>query len=148
MPEESKTEKDNQTGQQIKMLRMICTMTFLGSAAGAFSYGFIGADPQWFLDNARQGMNQDMLDLLKVVISPGRSFLLIMALLYAASFLGALLMWKLNKKGFHVYTLSQSLLLIAPLAFLKGVPTAWLNVIVTLLFIFTYSRFIRLMNRT
>ncbi len=46
-------------------------------------------------------------------LSISRVSYLLFALLFAGSFIGVCYMWKLQKKGFHIYTISQILILIA-----------------------------------
>ena len=146
MPDELTPSVKENLEPQIRLLRILCILTFVGSGGGLFSYGFIGINPEWFYDSASKGMNQEMLDLLKLIISPGRTFLLVMAALHAFSFIGALLMWRLRKLGFHLYSFSQILILITPLLFIRGFPTAGINVILTLLFIVAYARFLKMMH--
>ncbi len=146
MPEELTPSANENLEPQIRLLKVLCILTFVGSGGGLFSYGFIGINPEWFYESASKGMNQEMLDLLKLITSPGRTFLLVMAALHAFSFVGALLMWKLKKLGFHSYAFAQILVLITPLLFIRGFPTAGINVILTLLFILAYARFLKIMR--
>lgn len=66
-------------------------------------------------------------------------FYAVMALLWALSFAGCLLMWKLRRSGFHCYTLAQLLLLAVPILFIgKGYSNLLGDIMFAALFIFCY----------
>lgn len=54
-----------------------------------------------------------MIDMITATFSVGRSYYFVEMLLFIASFVGVVMMWKLQKKGFHIYTIAQILMLIA-----------------------------------
>ena len=71
----------------------------------------------------------------------GRGYYFIEMVLYIASFVGVLMMWKLQKRGFHVYTIAQILMLITTSVFVTakiggGFPFG--SVLGTALFVFMY----------
>ena len=67
-----------------------------------------------------------------------RPFYAIMSLLWALSFTGCLLMWKLRRSGFHCYTLAQLLLLALPMLFLGKGHLGLGDIMFTALFVFCY----------
>lgn len=69
-----------------------------------------------------------------------RIYYFLSALLYVFSFIGALDMWKLQKKGFHIYTIAQILILIITAIFVVNVTGAsiWGDVIYTAIFVIFY----------
>ena len=55
----------------------------------------------------------DIESAMQVQFAVSRMSYLVQALLYVGSFIGVLYMWRLQKKGFHIYAISQILILIA-----------------------------------
>ena len=55
----------------------------------------------------------DIESAMQVQLAVSRMSYLVQALLYVGSFIGVLYMWRLQKKGFHIYAISQILILIA-----------------------------------
>ena len=70
---------------------------------------------------------------------------LLQALLYIGSFIGVLYMWRLQKKGFHIYAISQILLLIVTAALVTSVTGAPIigSVILTAIWIGIYFIYYR-----
>lgn len=70
---------------------------------------------------------------------------LLQALMYIGSFIGVLYMWRLQKKGFHIYAISQLLLLIVTAVFVTSVTGAsiWGSVILTAIWIGIYFIYYR-----
>lgn len=55
----------------------------------------------------------DIESAMQAQFAVSRMSYLVQALLYVGSFIGVLYMWRLQKKGFHIYAISQILILIA-----------------------------------
>ena len=70
---------------------------------------------------------------------------LLQALLYIGSFIGVLFMWRLQKKGFHIYAISQILLLIVTAVFVTSVTgvSIWGSVFLTAIWIGIYFIYYR-----
>ncbi len=132
--------------QRIRILKFLCILTFIGSGLGSFAYGTIGAFYNFFLTLEPKTWDTEQQDLIKLLLSGGRFFLLTSGLLYMIAFIGALLMWQLKKVGFHFYTASQIMILISPLLFIKGFNMPTINVLLTAMFIFAYSSFLKIMR--
>ena len=80
----------------------------------------------------------------EVVSQVPRPYYAVIALLWALSFTGCLLMWKLRRSGFHCYTLAQLLLIAVPMLFLgKGYGNIVGDIMFAALFIFCYWRLLR-----
>jgi hypothetical protein len=132
--------------QRIRVLKFLCVLTFIGSGMGAFAYGMIAAFYNIFISLEPKTWEPEQQDLIKLLLSGGRLFFLTSGLLYFLSVRGAFLMWQLKKVGFHFYTASQILILIAPLLFIKGFSMPAINVLLTAMFIFAYSAFLKIMR--
>lgn len=70
---------------------------------------------------------------------------LLTALLFIGSFVGVLYMWRMQKKGFHIYSISQILVLIVTVTFVTSVTGAsiWGSVILTAAWILIYYMYYR-----
>lgn len=135
-----------ETGPSLVLLKVLCVITFIGSGLGFISYGMIGLIHGFFSSNLSLIPDEQNRELIEMMLSAGRMFFFLNAVLYAVSFAGALLLWRMKKLGFHLYTASQLLLLILPLAYIKGFPMPGTNIFLTILFIWGYSGFLRFMK--
>ena len=77
-----------------------------------------------------------MLSLVKMA---GPSFFLVMGLLYLVSLTGGIFMFLLKKEGFHIYSISQLMMLIVPSLLIKGYIAPWSNILLTGSFILAYA---------
>jgi len=144
--EENQPTLPVETGPNLIFLKILCVFTFIGSGLGFISYGIIGLIRNFFSSNLALIPDEQNRELIGLLLSAGRTFFFLNALLYAVSFAGALLLWRMKKPGFHLYTASQLLLLILPLAFIKGFPMPGASIFMTILFIWGYSGFLKFMK--
>jgi hypothetical protein len=128
------------------LLKILCVITFVGSGLGFLSYGIIGLIHSFFTSNLSLIPDEQNRELIEMMLSAGRMFFFLNALLYTVSFAGAVLLWRLKKIGFHLYTASQLFLLILPMAYIKGFPMPGTNIFLTILFIWGYSGFLKFMK--
>jgi hypothetical protein len=128
------------------LLKVLCVFTFVGSGLGAFSYGIIGIVHSYFSENLSLIPDEQNRELIGMLLAAGRTFFFLNAILYAISLFGAILLWKLKKAGFHLYTASQMLLLILPLLYIKSFPANVFSVFLTFLFVLGYFGFLKYMK--
>ncbi len=83
---------------------------------------------------------------LSLITGTDRNFFLYQGLLFAISFAGALLMWNYKKSGFHLYTISQILLLIVTTIFIPGMPFPYVDILFTALFVYVYAKYLPIME--
>ena len=83
--------------------------------------------------------------VLQSQLAVSRVSYLLMALLFAASFYGVLQMWRLQKKGFHIYAIAQILMLIVTAVFVTSVTGDSMNgpIVLTVLWIGLYYIYYR-----
>ncbi len=136
----------NEAGPSLILLKILCVFTFVGSGLGFLSFGIIALVHTYFTNNLSLIPVEQNRELIELLLSAGRWFFLFSALLYGLSFAGALLLWQMKKIGFHLYTVSQILLLILPMAYIKGFPMAAGTIFLSLLFIWGYSGFLKFMK--
>jgi hypothetical protein len=112
-----------------EMLTVLCILSFINAVYNgianfisfAFYDSFVALLEQMkngdgmFADMVEQMGDswETMVDATSLAFSVGRGYYFIEMLLFVASFIGVLMMWRLQKKGFHVYAISQILMLIA-----------------------------------
>ncbi len=105
--------------QRTRLLTILCILTFIGSGMNLISSFMIAAFYDTFVEVAKTFAEKFNLPGMEMIVESPPVFFLTTGLFYAASLTGALLMWNLKKAGFHVYTIAQILLVIAPMYFLK-----------------------------
>ena len=135
-----------------RLLKILLILTFIGSGLTLFSNSFIFIlfQPIKAMLTAQGGgytysFMGTTMDL-KPFFDLSPYFYLIQALLSGVSLLGAVLMWQLKKVGFHLYTIAQICMLIVPKLFIRGLPFPAMELLISFLFVFYYSRFIKIMN--
>jgi len=120
-------------------LSLLCILTFIGSLGSAMSSFFIALAYNIMPEAIVQSGIPEAEQMLALVQTAGRNFFILFGGLNLVSFAGALMMWKLNKKGFHVYTLAQLLMLTLPLLMINGYRSPWSSLLLTATFIFAYA---------
>ena len=111
-----------------EMLTVICVLSFINAVYNGISnfvsFAFYDSFQTVFAQMRNgEGMFADMAEQLgdnwemfaqasSLAFSVGRGYYFLETILYVASFIGVLMMWRLQKKGFHVYTIAQCLMII------------------------------------
>lgn len=134
------------SGKRPPGLTMLCILTFIGSGVSVISSIFVILAYDLIPLAAAQSPVPNIEEMIELVLIAGRNFFMVMGLLYALSLLGAIYMWKLSKKGFHVYTSAQLLMLIVPLLMIKGYQTPFATVLLTASFVLAYGLNLRVMR--
>lgn len=139
--------KLNQAGNEKKrpdLLTLLCVLTFIGSGMGAFSNFVFAANYSFIIDMADSG--ELSFPGLDIYLSLPQSFYVFSAILYFASLVGAVQMWKLRKIGFHIYTSAQILLLLVPVIYPQFDSFPFLGLVVTAIFVALYGRHLKYMS--
>ena len=134
------------SGERPRMLAIVCILTFIGSGMNLFSNLIIVL----FFDSFKMVVT-NLTETLKL---PGMEMLLdgpviffgALLIVYAGSLTGAMYMWRLKKTGFHIYTISQILLIIAPMYFFKIPTPGILDVLLAGVFVLLYSMNLKVMS--
>jgi hypothetical protein len=138
-PSETKLKRPN-------LLTIICILTFVGSGMNFISNIIIFIFFDTFkvvAANLAKSLNLPGMDML---IDGPSIFFAASALIYAGAISGTILMWQLRKIGFHVYTVSQILLVIAPMYFFKLPGPGLMDVLLAGVFILLYSMNLKSMS--
>jgi len=118
------------------ILTILCILTFIGSGSSTVSFLMIFSSYNEVLPLMEEFTAS--FPALKPFITAPRSFFLAGFLLYLFSLIGASLMWRLNKAGFHFYTGAQIMIAFLPVFFIKDFPFPFLDGLVSASFIALY----------
>ena len=137
---------DNNIEQQIfqtrrRNLRIILVLSIIGSGLSFFAYLIYGLTLPVLKSMYQSGsmaFPSEMTVYIESLLETPRTFFVCCALLNGLSLTGVILMWNLRKSGFHLYTLSQLLILLITLLFLGKERVALGNIMFTILFIAYY----------
>ncbi len=109
-----------QTVKRPTFLTVLCILTFIGSGFSAIS------NLSWaiFYDSFLEFMGQNPSNLFQqvyeTILATSRWMFAFDFLLYLTSIVGAIFMLNLKKIGFHIYTVSNVLLVITPVFFTEN----------------------------
>jgi hypothetical protein len=134
-------------------LTLICILTFIFSGLSFISWLFCSVYYYYLPDlvkslpfkNAIAGI-EGMAEFMKVMTETSIWYFIFNTILFGMSLAGAILMFRLKKNGFHLYTVAQILLLILPLIYLAGYKTEFTSTAITASFIFLYFTYLRIMK--
>jgi hypothetical protein len=128
------------------LLTILCILTFIGSGMNMFSSLVIASFYDIFVEIAHEFAERFSLPGIDQLMEAKPLFFVVTGICYAGSVIGAILMMRLKKAGFHVYTIFQILLVIAPMYFMHlptpGIP----DLIFSGLFIMLYSMNLKYMT--
>lgn len=114
-------------------METLCLMSFMGSGGGTL----LNLLAAVFYTQAQDIIIRFSSAHTTEMISPLYFFML--SLLFSASLYGVWGMWKLQRKGFHVYVAAQVMILLYPLAWMGKPAFSAVAVIFTTLFVAVYS---------
>lgn len=128
-------------------LSVLCILTFIFSGLGCLSSIFtpLYADTIIeFMKTSPEFDEEAMADTLKL-LNAGWGYYILTLVLTVGSLVGAILMWKLKKNGFHFYAFSNLALLFVPTLVL-GMSISWFAIILSAAFIGMYAMHLKYMK--
>ncbi len=145
--DEFQNDNTEEAVKRSRSLSFLCIMTFIFSGLGILSSIItpLGADimKQYMMSDP----NYDeavMADSMKV-IEAGWGYYSLTFVLALGSIIGAILMWKLKKNGFHFYAFSNLAILFVPTLVLD-ITISWYAIFFTLSFIGLYAFHLKFMK--
>lgn len=139
-------EVENQQQERPLGLSIFCVLSFVGSGSIAFFLGIY-----YFMYDFIKSIYEDdeRLELLgrseaqiaedMAMLSINKIYILLASLLAIGSFIGVSYMWKLKKNGFHIYAISNILMLIIEYFVCRAYGGTILDsIIITIVFIGVY----------
>ena len=149
--EDYNIEEQEGPAKRPEMLTVLCVLSFINAVINIIVNFFYFVFYDVFQEilsmmASGEGIYEDMAEEMgdswsmvtesvSALSSIGRGYYFTEMVLFIASFVGVLMMWKLQKKGFHVYAISQIIMLIVVALFAKITfgPVFW-----TALFVIMY----------
>jgi len=131
---------ENETPKRPTSLKVLCILTFISAGLSSISalatplFSDVAIEYLKSLPN----LGEAELNETITVLQAGWGYYLIIFVLLLGSLTGAILMWKLKKVGFHVYSLSNIALLFPPLL-MFGIAISWAGILLTASFILLYA---------
>lgn len=142
MEEEQNVEQSKAIRPQ--QLTILCIITFISSGLYALFFLLISNDYQEMIDALRK----EYVDSpeFSFFLNAPKEFFLLSFFLFAFSVMGAVLMWKLRKVGFHIYTSAQIGILILLIIFFYNDYIPVFEILLTILFVYLYARNLKFMR--
>jgi hypothetical protein len=138
------TETD---GKRPALLTVLCICTFIGSGLNAFSSLLIFLFFDRFMKLVPETLKlfrmQEMNSFFETVRP---SYFAAIALISALAIAGAVRMWQLRKQGFHIYTVSQILLILAPMYFFRLPGPDFFSILLSGAFVVMYASTLKKMT--
>ncbi len=134
------------------LLTFLCIITFIGSGVSGLTNLLMFTFYDSFKLVYEEGglsvfsLSSEQENLINLMLSSKPEFFLYQGLLYVVSVVGAYYMWNLKKIGIHFYAVSQILLLILQQVFMPTLPFPAFELLMAVLFIVLYARFLPLMK--
>lgn len=128
------------------MLTVLCILTFVGSGMNLVSSLVIFLFFDAFKVVAANLAKTFNLPGMEMLTGGPSIFFGVTALIYAAAIVGSVYMWQLKKLGFHIYTISQILLVVAPMYFFKLPGPGVMDILLAGAFVLLYSMNLKTMS--
>jgi hypothetical protein len=146
MEENPTTMLPDTPAKRPSFLTVLCILTFIWSGWNMASNLVVGSFFDFFSKFFAQFAETYKIPGMEILGEATPVYFFVSALFFLGCIIGAFLMWRLKKTGFHVYTISQILLLIAPMYFFRLPGPSWIEVLFSGVFILLYSSNIKQMN--
>jgi hypothetical protein len=130
------------------LLTFLCILSFTGSGLTAISGLFVFINHQLIGEIITdEALSQYGMQLQMFKAIP-RQFFLLTAMLNIVSFVGVRFMWRLRRPGFHLYAISQLLILIVSTVYIYKPSGTFpgFDLMLTTFFILLYLRFREIMS--
>lgn len=138
---------ENEAPKRPMFLTVLCILTFISSGIGSITALLTPLFSDTIIEFLQNSPNYDEVAMAETVaaLQAGYGFYLIVSVLAVCSLVGAILMWKLKKIGFHIYAISNLVALFIPMLMLSS-PISWPAIMITAVFITMYAVHLKLMN--
>lgn len=133
-----------------KQLTLLCVLSFVGGGASLLSNLFLYSAFDKITEYLQNGTTQKILGTeidMSFIISINPDFFLWQMVLFSISIYGVILMWNFKMYGFHIYSVSQILLLILPEIYVPSLPFPLLEISITIVFILLYFKNLKIVER-
>ncbi|MBE0650819.1 MAG: hypothetical protein IH595_08250 [Bacteroidales bacterium] len=131
------------------LLTLLCILTFIGGGMTLFSNTVIYLMFDQFKNLFASHPNMEFLGTkmdFAFVFNLNKLYFLSQGIFSGLALAGAFLMWNLKKIGFHLYVLSQLILLIIPEIFIPHLPFPLFQLSISFLFVYFYYKHLSIMQ--
>lgn len=143
-------EETNKIIKRPDQLTFLCVLSFVGGGASILSnfliYSMFDQIKEYFKDGSTQKLFGTEIDM-GFFLSINPNFFLWQLLLFSLSIIGVYLMWNLKQHGFHIYSVSQILLLIIPEIYIPSLPFPLFEILLTVVFILLYFKNLKIIGK-
>jgi len=129
-----------------KLLKVLCILTFIWSGYQVISNMIVALYYDQFTILIKTINKTIKMPGMDLILGSPPLFFGVSSMIYAGCLAGALVMWKLKKAGFHIYTISQILLLIIPMYFFQLPGPFLFDIILSAIFIILYGSNLKYMS--
>jgi hypothetical protein len=128
------------------LLTVLCILTFIGSGMNVFSNLVV-----FLFYDASMKLTEEIVKSFKIsgmepFLNAKPVYFAVTALINALALAGAIRMWQLRKLGFHIYTVAQILVIIAPMYFFQLPGPDLASIILSGIFVLLYSSHLKKMT--
>jgi len=128
------------------LLTVLCILTFIGSGLNAFSNLMVFIFFDASMKFAAEMVKAFKLPGMELFLDAKPLYFAVTALINALALAGAILMWQLRKTGFHMYTVAQILVIIAPMYFFKLPGPDFFSILLSGAFVLLYASTLKKMT--
>ena len=121
------------------LLTVLCILTYIGSGLNAFSNLMVFIFFDVSMKFGAEMVKAFKLPGMEMFLSAKPEYFAVTAVINAIAVAGALRMWQLRKQGFHIYTVSQILLILAPMYFFKLPGPDFFSIVIGGIFVLLYG---------
>lgn len=127
-------------------LTVICILTFIFSGLSCISFLFCSLYYDFLPELIKKSPFSKDVPGIEALTNASIWFYILNSILFGISLTGAIIMYRLRKVGFHLYTVAQIMLLIIPMIYMQGFKTDFSNITITTVFILIYATHLRIMK--
>jgi len=149
MDEEIKTEGAPPGPAPVKrsnLLTILCILTIVNGGLTLISSIFVAAFYDQFVVIATELAEKLKMPGLEMITEGKPPFFFMNAILYGVSIAGALMMWRMIRNGFHVYTIAQIVLILSPMYFFKLSGPSIFDILLSGTFVMLYATQLKTMK--
>jgi len=128
------------------LLIILCILTFIGSGLNAFSNLMVFIFFDASMKFAAEMVKAFKLPGMELFLNAKPVYFAVSALINALSLAGAIRMWQLRKQGFHIYTVAQILVILAPMYFFRLPSPDFFSILLSGVFVLLYSSTLKKMS--
>jgi hypothetical protein len=125
--------------KRTNLLTVLCILTFIGSGLNAFSNLMVFLFYDASMKFAAELVKAFKLPGMELFLDARPIYFAVTALINALAVAGAIRMWQMRKQGFHIYTVAQILVIIAPMYFFRLPSPDFFSILLSGVFVMLYG---------